>query len=47
MIGKSIAEKGIGARAFYKDAIEQSKKRFIVDVKKGLLQDLVTNLTIE
>ena len=47
MIGKSIAEKGIGARAFYKDAIEQSKKRFIVDVKKGLLQDLVTNLTVE
>tara|TARA_R110000782_G_scaffold32436_2_gene79085 strand:- start:6477 stop:7052 length:576 start_codon:yes stop_codon:yes gene_type:complete len=47
MIGKSIAEKGIGARSYMADAIEESKKRFIVDIKKGLLKDLTTNLTIE
>ena len=47
MIGKSIAEKGIGARSFMQDAINQSKKRFILDLKKGLLKDLTTNLTIE
>ena len=47
MIGKSIAEKGIGARSYMKDAIEESKKRFILDLKKGLLKDLTTNLTIE
>ena len=47
MIGKSIAEKGIGARSYMKDAIEESKKRFILDLKRGLLKDLTTNLTIE
>tara|TARA_R110001599_G_scaffold347011_1_gene572868 strand:+ start:9240 stop:9815 length:576 start_codon:yes stop_codon:yes gene_type:complete len=47
MIGKSIAEKGIGARSYMKDAIEESKKRFILDLKKGILKDLTTNLTIE
>tara|TARA_R110000823_G_scaffold315684_1_gene449703 strand:+ start:14321 stop:14896 length:576 start_codon:yes stop_codon:yes gene_type:complete len=47
MIGKSIAEKGIGARSYMKDAIEESKKRFILDLKRGILKDLTTNLTIE
>lgn len=40
MIGKSIAEKGLGARAFMSDAISETKRRFVISLKEGLLKDL-------
>ena len=40
MIGKSIAEKGLGARGFMADAIDETKKRFAISLKEGLIKDL-------
>tara|TARA_R110000744_G_scaffold106225_2_gene202453 strand:+ start:4356 stop:4937 length:582 start_codon:yes stop_codon:yes gene_type:complete len=47
MIGKSISEKGLGARSYMADAIEETKKRFVVALKEGLLKDLTTGLDIK
>ena len=44
MIGKSIAEKGIGARGYMSDAIDETKRRFVVLLKEGLIKDLTTGL---
>ena len=40
MIGKSITEKGLKARGFMADAIDETKRRFAVSLKEGLLKDL-------
>lgn len=47
LIGKSIAEKGLGARSFMADAIQETKNRFVVALKEGLLKDLTTGLDIK
>jgi len=46
MIGKSIAEKGLGARSYMADAIDETKRRFVVALKEGLLKDLTTGLNV-
>tara|TARA_R100001244_G_scaffold110136_1_gene81458 strand:+ start:480 stop:1073 length:594 start_codon:yes stop_codon:yes gene_type:complete len=46
MIGKSIAEKGLGARSYMADAIDETKKRFVVALRDGLLKDLTTGLNV-
>ena len=47
MIGKSIAEKGLGARSFMADAIEQTKRRFVLSLKEGLLKDLRNSIEVK
>jgi len=47
LIGRSISEKGLGARSFMADAIEETKKRFVIALKEGLLKDLTTGLDIK
>ncbi len=43
LIGRSIANKGIAPRHFFKDAIEETKKRFIVDLARGMVKDTFKN----
>ncbi|QDP57691.1 MAG: hypothetical protein Unbinned6486contig1001_6 [Prokaryotic dsDNA virus sp.] len=46
LIGRSIATTGLSARGYMKSAIEETKKRFILNVKEGLVKDLVTGLNL-
>lgn len=39
LIGRSIANKGIAPRHFFKNAIEETKKRFVVDLAQGMIKD--------
>lgn len=39
LIGRSIANKGIAPRHFFKDAIEETKKRFVLDLARGMVKD--------
>jgi hypothetical protein len=47
VIGKSIAEKGLGARGFMADAIDETKRRFAISLKEGLLKDLRNSIEIK
>ena len=47
MIGKRIAEKGLKSRGFMIDAIEETKNRFRVNLKEGLLKDLRNAIDIK
>jgi len=47
MIGKSIAEKGLGARSFMADAIDETKRRFAIALKDGILKDIRTAIEIK
>ena len=47
MIGKSISEKGLGARGFMADAISETKNRFAISLKEGLLKDLRNAIEIK
>ena len=44
LIGKSIANKGIAPRHFFKDAVQETKKRFVIDLANGMIRDTFTNL---
>jgi len=46
LIGRSIATKGISPREFMKDAIRETKSRFAVNLKDGLLKDLRNSIKI-
>jgi hypothetical protein len=39
LIGRSIANKGIAPRHFFKDAIEETKNRFVMDLAQGMIKD--------
>lgn len=39
LIGRSIANKGIAPRHFFKDAIEETKNRFVMDLANGMIRD--------
>ena len=43
LIGRSIATKGISPRHYFKDAIEETKKRFVVDLARGMVKDTFKN----
>ena len=43
LIGRSIANKGIAPRHFFKDAIEETKKRFVIDLARGMVKDTFKN----
>jgi len=47
VIGKSIAEKGLGARGFMADAIDETKRRFAISLKEGLLKDLRNSIEVK
>jgi len=40
LIGQSIAAKGLGARSFMADAIDETKRRFAINLRDGLLKDM-------
>ena len=44
LIGRSIANKGIAPRHYFKDAIEETKKRFVMDLANGIVRDTFKNL---
>ena len=46
-IGRSIATSGLSARHYMRSAIEESKKRFVLNLKEGLLKDLTTGINIK
>ncbi|QDP66846.1 MAG: hypothetical protein Unbinned5213contig1001_34 [Prokaryotic dsDNA virus sp.] len=39
LIGRSIANKGIAPRHYFKDAIEETKKRFVMNLSRGMIRD--------
>jgi len=43
LIGKSIANKGIAPRHYFRDAIQETKKRFVMDLANGMIRDTFTN----
>ena len=47
VIGRSIASEGLSPREFMKDAIRETKKRFVADLSKGILKDLRTGLNVK
>jgi hypothetical protein len=47
MIGKSITEKGLGARGFMADAIEETKQRLAISLKDGIVKDLRNAIEIK
>ena len=46
MIGRSIATKGLSPRNYMQDAIEETKQRFRVNLREGLVKDLKTGLNL-
>ena len=47
MIGKIITEKGLKARGFMADAIDETKRRFAISLKEGILKDLRNSIEIK
>lgn len=43
LIGRSIAQKGISPRGYFKSAIEETKKRFVIDLANGMVKDTFKN----
>ena len=43
LIGRSIANKGIAPRHYFKNAIEETKKRFVINLGLGMVKDTFKN----